>query len=355
MPPGSRTYTGALHIHTREGDKETPLEEIVAAAKECSLDFVVLTDHHTKGLALEGKEGWYDGVLVLCGEEVSTPEGHFLAFETREQIGPGVPLDEALDRVLKQFGTPVAIHHQLASLRRENSPYPPPTIPLEKAGLLEIWSFFDEFLSRTPAKDVLKSLARPDKIIKGPERKLLWKWDRYLEHQMLPVAGGLNVHERKDPLLEWKVLFPYRIAFQTICTCINTGELPSVALRARDLVWSALREGRSYIVNRTLGPEKDFTFEYHPSEGRPRPMGDTVSYVKGGRFFIHVPVEAEIVLRHNGQPLFWGTGQQILFPTAGPGSYRVEVNLERRLYILSNPIRLEDEDGILQPTVSDVT
>jgi len=226
---------------------------------------------------------------------------------------------------------------------------------MEQTDLLEIWSFMDEFLSRTNSKYVLQAAARAEKMLLGPNRKLLWKWDRELERRRLPIVGGLNVHQRKDPLLDWKVLFPYDLAFQTICTCIHTQDLPTVWLRARDMVWSALREGRSHVANRVIASEKGFQFEFVSVTGRRRAMGEDVAYTPNGRFHICLPQPAEVVLRHNGQPLFWGTSSETSFPAAGPGSYRVEVYLNRKLWILSNPIRLIDEEGVLQPTVSDVT
>ncbi|CAN5465053.1 hypothetical protein BH09SUM1_BH09SUM1_29570 [soil metagenome] len=348
-----RTYTGALHIHTDQSDGGGTLRDVVAAAKKAEIDFVVLTDHGTRGYGAENKEGWHEGVLVLCGEEVTTPEGHFLAFETREDIGAAARIEQALEDTRRQFGLAVSIHHHLANDALAG--VLPPPLPLFRADLLEIWSFMDEFLTRATPRNLKQATARPEKFIFGPTRKMLWQWDRMLATRRLPVVGGLNIHQRKQALMDWKLTFPYTTAFQTICTCIQTPELPSVSLRARDLVWAALRDGRSYIVNRAVAAEKPFLFEYHAPSGKVRHMGDDAAYEPGGRFHIIVPQEAEIVIRHNGQPLFWGTGAEISFPTASPGSYRVEAFLNRRAWIISNPIRLLDDEGTRHPTVSDVT
>lgn len=349
MPAAPRTYTGVLHVHTdRSAGAGGTLEEVLTAARANAIDFVILTDHGTLGHALENNEGWHDGVLIICGEEVVTDGGHLLAFETRETIGEHATLESAIAEVRRQVGVSVSIHHAL-----------PPTIttPLDpaQADLLEIWSFMDDFLSRTSPRDILHTAARPDKVLAGPSRSLLRHWDRLLQQQQLPIIGGLNVHQHKQPLLEWKLLFPYSVAFQTICTCVQTAELPPVAMRARDMVWKALREGRSYVVNRAVGPEKGFLFEYVSEAGRTRHMGEDAPYNAGGKFRIMLPQAAEVVLRHNGQPLSWSTASHMTFPTAGPGSYRVEAYLNRRLWLLSNAIRLTDDDRAIQPTVSDIT
>lgn len=349
--PAVRTYTGAIHLHTDRTDNGgASLQDIVDSARQNGIDFIVLCDHGTRGYAKENLEGWQDGILVLCGEEVATPQGHVLAFETRDSIGKKDTLEAGLAEIRSQVGTVVSVHHQLAGQRGM-----PPPLPIIDGDMVEIWSFMDEFLSRATSKNVMQHLSRPDKLITGPSRKLLWQWDRALEKRRTPAIGGLNAHCRKHPLLDWKLVFPYHVMFQTICTVIQTPDLPSVSLRARDLVWQALREGRSYIVNRSVGPEKGFRFEYVEPGGRVRGMGEDHAYVPGGRMHMRVPMNAELVLRHNGQPIFWGTASDISFPAPMPGSYRVEVMLNRRTWILSNAIRLVDEDQIIQPTVSDVT
>ncbi|MCC6546720.1 PHP domain-containing protein [Candidatus Sumerlaeota bacterium] len=349
MASANRTYVGAIHIHSDQSDGCGSLREIVSAARQSGVDFVLLTDHGTRGYGARGEEGWHDGVLVLCGEEISTPDGHALAFETREDVGLQANLPAALAEVRRQVGVVVATHQHY-----EHGPVRP--TPLEDADMIEAWSFTDEFLTRTSGRTLGNDVARADKFITGPSRALLRKWDRQLEKRRMPMIGGLNVHQRKQPLFDWKVMFPYAFAFQTIATCVQTPELPTVALRARDMIWSALREGRSFAVNRSLGPESNFQFYFAPKKGRKRLMGEDAPYDSGGRFHIKLPMFAEVVLRCNGQPFAWTTAQDMSFPCAGPGAYRVEVYLDRRMWILSNAIRLLDDGELFShPTVSDVT
>jgi hypothetical protein len=349
-----RLYAGAIHIHTDRSDGGGSLAEIVSAAKESGIDFLVLTDHNTRGYAEQGAEGWNDGVLVLCGEEITTPEAHLLAFETRQTIGASNGLKGALEDLREQCGIAVSIHHQLPSLGPEATVVPEP-LPLDQADLIEIWSFTDEFFARVQARYLVPASARPDKLISGPPRALLQRWDRQLRSRRLPMIGGLNVHGKKQPLSDWKVMLPYKSAFAGLVTCILCHDLPTAATRARDIVWSALREGRSFAVNRSVAPEKGFSFVFQGSDGRTRQMGEEVPWDPRGRFYVTVSQDAEVVFRFNGQPYFWVTTREASFPVARPGTYRVEVFLNRRLWILSNPIQLVDKDGVMQPTVSDVT
>jgi hypothetical protein len=67
---------GAYHVHTTASDGRGTLVEVVAAARDAGLDFIVVTDHNVR--APERPE-YLDGVLVVPGTEVSTPYGHVVA------------------------------------------------------------------------------------------------------------------------------------------------------------------------------------------------------------------------------------------------------------------------------------
>lgn len=348
-----RHYYGAVHVHTDRSDGEGTLEDVVEAAKESGLDFVVITDHKTRGYGAEGLEGMHDGILVLCGEEVSTPNGHFLALETREDVGTVGSMEEALEEVHRQVGIGAATHLQLAE--RGGSVPAPPTLDFSRADAVELWSFTDEFLARANPRTILQAAARPDRLIMGPSRRLLNRWDIELGRRQIPAIGGLNAHQKKQPLLDWRVLFPYKTSFKTIQMGVLCRELPNVALRARDMLWEALRMGRSYIVNKSIAPAQGFEFYWKSATGKLLTMGQEGDYEDGGRIIVDAPAEAEIAIRNNGQPLFWGTGEKIDFPAPAPGVYRVEIRLNRRLWILTNAIRLTVDNKPIQPTVSDFT
>lgn len=350
MASAWRQYVGVIHVHTDKSDGAASLEEVVAAAKANDVDFVILTDHKTRGYAWDGGEKWHDGVLVMCAEEVTTPQGHFLAFETREDVGDKLDLPDAIEEVHRQAGFTVSVHGQLPKM-----PGLHPKLPFEESDAIEMWSFTDEFLTRAEPTTIMSSIARPDRLIIGPNRALLNKWDIELGRRQVPAYGGLNAHQRKAPLLDWKQLFPFKLAFGTIHTVILSKELPKVAMRARDMVWEALRLGRCYAANQSVNPAKGFEFYWKGPKGQTQWVGAQAEFRPGGRVHVKLPAEGEIAIRHNGQPLFWGTGTEISFPAPTPGVYRVEVRLNRRLWILSNAIRLTLDDQPVQPTVSDFT
>lgn len=354
MASRSRPYVGVVHVHS-DDPTGASIAEILAAARDNAVDFVVLTDSGTKDAGAEQfPEGWHEGVLLLRGEEVAAPDGHFLALEMRDSIGAVTSMSEALTRVRRQVGTAVSIHAQLATARR-TAKLCPGLLPAAQADLYEVWSFVDEFLVRAPSVGFVQSATKADKLVSGPSRRVLNRWDEELGKRMLPGVGGLNAHLLKSPAFDWKPLFTYKQLLGTVQTVVHCAELPNNAVRARDMVFEALRTGRCYIANRAVAGHSGFRFYWKSVSGREQPMGTESDWTPRGRVYIELPEEGEIAIRHNGQPLFWGTGQKIDFPAPTPGVYRVEVRLNRRLWILSNPIRLTVDNQPIQPTVSDFT
>ncbi|MCK1796743.1 CehA/McbA family metallohydrolase [Streptomyces sp. XM4193] len=79
---GRAWYRGDCHLHTVHSDGRRTPAEVATAARTAGLDFIVSTEHNTTSghAAWEGLFG--DDLLVLCGEEVTTRNGHYLALGT---------------------------------------------------------------------------------------------------------------------------------------------------------------------------------------------------------------------------------------------------------------------------------
>jgi len=85
---GAAAVRGAYHVHTTRSDGRGTLDEVVRAARESGLRFVVVTDHEV--LAPE-EQGYRDGVLVVKGTEISTPFGHVVALGVPRALAAEVP------------------------------------------------------------------------------------------------------------------------------------------------------------------------------------------------------------------------------------------------------------------------
>ncbi|MBX3727578.1 MAG: PHP domain-containing protein [Candidatus Sumerlaeia bacterium] len=343
-----KTYSGVVHVHTdRSGG--APLDVILEAARATNADFVVLTDCGIRMGEARQVEGWHDDVLVLVGEEVCCPDGHFLAFGTSEEIGHATSFEHSLELVRAQSGSAVGTHYHFAGTTRPA--HMPPPLPLAHVDLAELWSFQDEFVSRAKGRMAVQFHGRPERLLMGPEPAVLRAWDAELLKRPLPAVGSVTALTRKEPLLDWKEYFPCKTSFRTIRTVIRCPELPrNSSSAACHLAWNALRRGTSYLVNLALGDPADFDVAF-VDRTREYRIGDTALWRGSGRIRLHLPVPAEVILRLNSYPLLWGTGQDIDFPAPAPGVYRVEVRLDRRCWILSNAIRVvHEERGTVRPT-----
>ena len=95
--PASGEMRGAWHVHTTRSDGRGDLSEVVRAAREAGLQFIVVADHNV--LAPEDA-GWRDGVLVVPATEISAPYGHV--------VGIGIPRE--LTREERQRDALGAVH-----------------------------------------------------------------------------------------------------------------------------------------------------------------------------------------------------------------------------------------------------
>ncbi|HEY3970525.1 MAG TPA: glycosyltransferase [Solirubrobacteraceae bacterium] len=100
-----------LHMHTdHSGDCETPVEVLLATAKEVGLGAIAVTDHNEISGALEAREkasesGAWAGLKVIVGEEVKTAEqGEVIGLFIEEKIPRGLSMAETVAEIKRQGG-----------------------------------------------------------------------------------------------------------------------------------------------------------------------------------------------------------------------------------------------------------
>ena len=118
-----------LHVHTRHspGCSLAPTD-VVRRARAAGLDGLVVTDMgNLDGLAEVREAGRSEGIVALCGVEIPTDRGHYLAyFPEPERVPPlpqwlGTPpwpVAETLARVEELGGVVVAAHPYDKSIER---------------------------------------------------------------------------------------------------------------------------------------------------------------------------------------------------------------------------------------------
>lgn len=141
-----------LHIHSEYSDGMASVSQILEYVQEkTDLDLIAIADHDMLQGSLEAKRlaaaGKYR-FAVLAGMEVTTREGHLLAYDIQEPIPMLQPLDKVLAMVQEQGGFCVAPHPMswLIFSLSQRSIHRWATLSPGEMGLLGI-----EVLSATPA------------------------------------------------------------------------------------------------------------------------------------------------------------------------------------------------------------
>jgi hypothetical protein len=119
LATGARWYAGGLHAHTLHSDGKLTAQELAAMAREAGLDFLAITDHNNTAHQRERID--VPGLLVITGEEVTTPGGHanvwglsgeraFVDF----RVLPGDPSLQGLFDRARADGGLVSVNHPYA-------------------------------------------------------------------------------------------------------------------------------------------------------------------------------------------------------------------------------------------------
>ncbi len=100
-----------LHIHTHHsGDNEQKLEDIFLMAKRLGLGAIGVTDHNTLRGGREAKEMAPPGIIVIPAVEVTSEEGHILAYNVAEDPPRGRSAAETIEIIHQLGGIAVAAH-----------------------------------------------------------------------------------------------------------------------------------------------------------------------------------------------------------------------------------------------------
>jgi hypothetical protein len=343
-------YAGNLHVHTSYSDGTALHAEVGRAAAEAGLDFVIVTDHN---LWVDGVERYYDGVLLLVGEEIhnvrSRPQAnHLLVFHAEAELSPLASDTQGLvDEVIRRGGC-----CYLAHPFERSSPLDPELDAIDwrewdvhgYAGI-ELWNYMSEFKALLRNKLWAVFYAHfPGIGIRGPFQHTLRKWDELLMNgERVSVVGAADAHGQTyslGPLS--REVFPYAYLFR----CVNTHLLTDVPFNGdvahdKALVYDALRAGRTWVGYDLPASTAGFRFRARSGTSEAL-MGEELIRTGAIEFEVQAPQAADIRLIRNGEVVARSGGRRVEHTTARAGVYRVEVSrryrLGRRGWIFSSPI-----------------
>ena len=342
-----------LHVHSTYSDGTATVSELLAVARMVGADALLLTDHDSLQARRDGWEGMHDGVLLLVGIEISSKQGHYLAFGVTHEI-PHAHRSalEIADAVRAAGGIGFAAHpfssggHMLlAPMARRIAPPHGWRALDDVRGFdgLELWSLTTDAAEgwRTPVEGV-RWLRDPEpQVAKGPPADHLRRWDELSAHRRVPAFGGLDGHQPgirfrgrvHSPLSHARTFDLLRT--HLVCDRPLTGELPS----DRATLLRALAAGSAWLTCPFVAPAHGSRLWAERADGQIIQLGGEAPAGQT-QLRIRLPRTAEIIVIRDGARIHQSHGATVDLGLELPGVYRVEAWINRRLWLLSNPIHL---------------
>jgi len=347
-------YKGCIHVHSVYSDGTGTPSEIIDAANQADIDYLILTDHH---VLLKEWEGWYDKVLVCAGEEIGYGTSHYLGFDLKKKV-PSYRNSpkKHIENVKKQGGFGFLAHPCCVSK---------PFFFLHYMGWedwsagdfngVELWTYMHDWITHTHYFNLLSRMLSPHKGIKGPGKEMLEKYDRITRSRKVPAIGGIDAHAR---ILnkKWNLLrYPkYLTLFKNFRNHIITKRKFNQDFnRDSQILYRAMKKGNSFIAHDKLQDSSGFRFlGSNKLKKSYYLMGDDLTLTKNTHLTIKSPVKASIKLIKNGELILCSENEKVEFEINEPGVYRVEVFLARNPWIFTNPIYVNGNSNIksINPT-----
>lgn len=343
-------YTGIIHFHSKYSyDGRASIYEIVKAAEDNNIDFLMLTDHSTLKAKEDGHEGWHGNTLLIVGEEIAPRFNHYLAFDVDEptlvgKLDEGDP-QEYIDEVRKQGGIGFISHpdHQGTEMFHvKHFPWRDWTVSGYTG--LGIWDFMTDWqFYLNGYLSGLIAFLFPAHVLKGPKRTTLERWDRLNQNSRVVGIGELDNHDSFTRVLGMGFsVFPFSRAFKLVRTHILT-ESPLLKDKEKDkrTLLAALKSGRAYVALEYFSYAKGLSFIV-ADRAKSATMGDEFLLDGKALLKVEVPERGKIRIIKDGIPFGEAVGRVLECEISERGVYRIEVYLRHlgkyRPWIFSNPV-----------------
>ncbi len=330
------TFRGVFHVHTvYSGDSEADLPYLVQKARRARLDYVVIADHNT----LKGKPHYRPGgaqePLLIFGVEHSRShgkqtEGHLITFGTETMPPAGLTTQALIDWTHAHGGYAVLAH-----------PFSPrtPWKNWDIQGLdgLEVYNFGHQIYRQNKLSLAFKAaFLTPDSFLRSVQQVPTASIETWREQWSIRGAAAFGASDAHLHF-KWLGLTPENfVLYLRAVTMYVWAE----AREERPLI-EALGTGRSFFALDALGNAHGFVFAAVTGRDVFYP-GNSVPWEPGLRFEIRLPQEGLIRIFRNGEESYKILAKKFSYEAEGPGSYHVEVYRDGKLWILANPIYVQE-------------
>jgi hypothetical protein len=344
-------YTGVIHFHSLYSfDGRVSIEEIIKAAGENGIDFLMLTDHSTLGARKDGLEGWNGGILLVVGQEITPRFNHYLAFDINEELifnenDIECKPQDYIDRVNALGGIGFIAHPDHEGTEKFHVKH----FPWQDWSVygytgMGVWDFMTDWQSTLKSlPSALIAYLFPAYVLKGPRDKTLERWDHLNKESRVVGIGELDNHDTPRKILGITVgVFPFKRAFRFTRTHLLLDK-PLKGKTEEDIkaLLNALANGRAYIAMEYFRDAKGFSFSLSDFN-REVTMGDEFSLKGEALLNVKIPEKGKIRIIHDSRLFAETIDKDITCKILQRGIYRAEVYLKvrgkYRPWIFSNPV-----------------
>ena len=342
-------YTGVIHCHTDYSDGRASVKEVIKEAQKARLDYLIITDHNTLAPRRAYPEGFYDGLLVLYGVEVTPRYNHYVALGVDTCPDPTLLPDRYMEETSKQGGFGFVAHpHDKGSRFLFHPSYEWKSFPVPSMEGMEVWSFMSSWVGYCQSFfATLQGLCQPKKYFNGPDPRTLRLWDKEIRKRPVVGIGAVDAHALRTWVLGRSLTaLSHRTAFSTVrSNIVLETPLSDGKEEAIRQVLQALRQGSVYICDYSQ-KFRGGVFFGGSREGRQVKMGEEVDGDKPVDLRAKLPQDGWLRVIKDGECIYEGKGQTWEKEAASFGVYRLEAgdSKNKRPYVLSNPIYVRGKD-----------
>ena len=338
---------GALHLHTKYSDGGVNYPQLIAAAKEVGLDFIVVTDHMTLRGRQEGYEGFSDDLFVVVGYEHNdnVNRNHYLALGTTRVMRSAERPQQYINEIKMDGGIGFLAHP--IERRHYFKDYPAyPWTSWEVTGFdgIELWNQMSDWLENLKSWLNFFRLFYPRRFLTRADREIVRRWDDYNRVSFKSAVGGVDAHTMRAKIGFFRLtIFPIKVELKGIRTHLYLNEpLPhDDPRRAQELFLNALKNGRGFISNYRRNDARGTQLFIEYRNGKCVLPGfnqdEAASQPLPACMHVHISDKGHILLYRNGALFRECNGRDAQFEITNQGLYRVEICKGKNVWIYSNP------------------
>ncbi|MFN7904567.1 MAG: hypothetical protein ACK5P5_05235 [Pseudobdellovibrionaceae bacterium] len=346
-------YRGVINAHTRESIGSGTIQQVVLAAQNAKLDFLMLTDLNHFETTVE--DFYANNLLLLVGGKYSYLDSrliHYAAGESLSLLGDGDSISNT------SLGANLGeVQLQLSDILTKKTQENQGSLTLLAHPYKTGFDWAGEIAQGMDGLEILNIKSLAFRAWEFSKISVLWSliiypfqpklafirlfsepseeintWDKISQTRKFFAYAGAEASARAVPWSNYLLRFPsYQRSFEMFTNhVLLTSELTGQLQNDKQKIFQALKQGSFYTSFDMIGNPKGFYAEIE-SGSKTYTMGSQVPLTPGMKLKIKLPKEIqdfyEVVIYRNGQREKTFNKLESEYAILQPGSYRVQVRI----------------------------